>query len=112
VPSTRLSIDIKFPLCHGRPNNKSNGSLSPIDRLAVVSTLPQLSGTFATKRECSEDPWLGQTTDDIVETTVPSLLVPSLPNMEVRQPSEGAIWSCDSILIWEMMVARYLYYFQ
>jgi hypothetical protein len=35
------------------------------------------------QREHSEDPWLGQSTDDIVETTVPSLLVPSLPNMEV-----------------------------
>jgi hypothetical protein len=31
-----------------------------------------------------ENLWLGQTTDDIVRTTVPNLLVPSLPNMEVR----------------------------
>jgi hypothetical protein len=63
------------------------------------------------QRERSKGPWLGQTTDDIVETTVPSLLVPSLPNMEVRQPSEGAIGSCDSILMWAMVVARYLCYF-
>jgi hypothetical protein len=35
-------------------------------------------------RERSKDPWLGQTTDDIVDITVPSLLVPSLPNMEVQ----------------------------
>jgi hypothetical protein len=30
-----------------------------------------------------------------VEITVPSLLVPSLPNMEFQQPSEGAVGSCD-----------------
>jgi hypothetical protein len=50
--------------------------------------------------------------DDIVEITVPSLLVPILPNMEVRRPSEGAVVSCDPIPIWAMVVARYQCYCQ
>jgi hypothetical protein len=40
----------------------------------------------------------------MVENTVPSLLVLGLPNMEVQQPSEGAIGSCDTIPIWAMVV--------
>jgi hypothetical protein len=65
-----------------------------------------MSGLCATLQH-SKDSWLGQTTDDIVEITVPSLLVPSLPNMGVRRPSEGAIGSCDVTPMWAMVVVRH-----
>jgi hypothetical protein len=38
--------------------------------------------------------------------TVPSLLVPSLPNMEVHWLSEGAVGSCGPVLMWVMVLAR------
>jgi hypothetical protein len=41
------------------------------------------------------------------KTTIPSLLVPSLPNMEVCWPSEGAVGSCESIPMWAMVLARH-----
>jgi hypothetical protein len=40
------------------------------------------------------------------KTIVPSLLVPSLPNMEVHWASEGAIGSCRPIPMWVIVLAR------
>jgi hypothetical protein len=36
------------------------------------------------EREQSKDPWIGQTTNNILRITVPSLLVPSLPSIGIH----------------------------
>jgi hypothetical protein len=46
------------------------------------------------------------------KTTVPSLLVPSLPNMVVHWPSEGAVGSHESIPMWGMVLVRHWGYWQ
>jgi hypothetical protein len=40
-----------------------------------------------------QDPWLGQSTNDIQRITVPSLLSPSLPYMDVHVMAEGTVVS-------------------
>jgi hypothetical protein len=42
--------------------------------------------------QCSKDPWLGQSTNDIQRITVPSL-----PYMGVHMMAEGAVVSCGPI---------------
>jgi hypothetical protein len=50
------------------------------------------------------DPWLGQITDNIVETTVPSLLVPNLLNIGISMTPGGAIGSCGYVPIYLMLI--------
>src|SRR5882762_1369302 len=48
VPSSRSSMETKFPRCQGLPSNNWNGTCSPTYKFASVTTLPQESGTCCT----------------------------------------------------------------
>jgi hypothetical protein len=73
------------PLCSKYSTSLVELNLSLDPPPLLLNQLPQniiplhINRPREIQRECSKDPWLGQTTNDILRITEPSLPVPSLP---------------------------------
>jgi hypothetical protein len=62
-----------------------------------LDNIQHLPSQGESKENALMDPWLGQSTNDILEITVPSLLVPSLLEIDIPLTAESAVVSHEPV---------------